>query len=462
VRWRLTLAFAVVMAVVLAATGLFVYRRQESNLDGAIDRALRARAVDVAALAQQTESGLRETRPGTTGRHAELAQLIDASGNVLDRTAGASDRPLLTASNVAAARRGQTVTTEVTFPHEDPVRLLAQSVHTQGQAMVVVVGQSLEERDHALSDLGHVLLVGGPAALLLASMAGYLLTGAALRPVEAMRRRAAAVSATDLDQRLPPAGGNDELGRLGRTLNEMLSRIHASVARERTFVSDASHEMRTPLAMLRTELELIARDRPTGPALQSAAGSAIEEIDRLTQLADDLLLLARADDHRLALRRRSESSAELLCQAADRVRRQAAAAGIQITVAASPGAHVDVDGAWIARALDNLLANALRHASSHVTLSARAEGAFVELHATDDGPGFPPDFLPHAWERFARADAARTEEGVGLGLAIVRNIAEAHGGVADAANRPSGGADVWIALPGAAAPASGAPALVSS
>jgi signal transduction histidine kinase len=451
----LTLAFVVVMAVVLTATGLFVYQRQESNLDGAIDRALRARADDVAALAQQSESGLREARPGASGRRAAVAQLIDASGNVLDRTPGVPERPLLTASNVAAARRGQPVTTEVTFADDEPVRLLAQSAQAQGQKLVVVVGQSLEERNNALSDLGGVLLIGGPAALLLASMAGYLLTGAALRPVEAMRRQAAAVSATDLDQRLPPAGGNDELGRLGRTLNEMLTRIQASVARERTFVSDASHEMRTPLAMLRTELELIARERPTGPALQSATGSAIEETDRLTRLADDLLLLARADDNQLALRRGSESAAELLRQAADRARGQAAAAGIQVTVVAPPDANVEVDRVWIAQALDNLLANALRYASSSVGLSARDEGTFVELHATDDGPGFPPDFLPHAWERFARADGGRTEEGVGLGLAIVRTIAEVHGGVARAANRPGGGADVWIALPqavGTAAP----------
>ncbi|MDX6661713.1 MAG: hypothetical protein QOJ55_2535 [Solirubrobacteraceae bacterium] len=444
-RWRLTLAFAFVMAVVLAATGLFVYQRQQSNLDGAIGRALRARADDVAALAQQSESGLREARPGASGRRAAVAQVIDASGRVLDHTPGVPGRPLLSASNIAAARRGQPVRTQVTFAGEEPVRLLAQSAQAQGQTMVVVVGQSLEERNHALSDLGGVLLVGGPAALLLASMAGYLLTGAALRPVEAMRRQAAAVSATDLDQRLPPAGGNDELGRLGRTLNEMLARIHASVARERTFVSDASHEMRTPLAMLRTELELIARERPTGHALQSATRSAIEETDRLTRLADDLLVLARADDHQLALRRNNASAAELLQSAANRAHRQAGA-GVRVTVDPPEDAHVDVDRDRIGQALDNLVANAVRHAHANVGLSARVEGTVVELHVTDDGPGFPPAFLPNAWERFARADVGRTEDGVGLGLAIVRDIARVHGGQAQAANRATGGADVWISL----------------
>jgi two-component system OmpR family sensor kinase len=412
VRWRLTLAFALVMAVVLAATGCFVHERQESALDGAIDGALRARADDVAALAQQSESGLREARPGASGRRPEVAQLIDGSGAVLDRSPGVSARPLVSPGDIAEARSGHAVIREITVAGDEPVRLLAEPVEAQGQHMVVVVGQSLEERDRALSDLAGVLLLGGPAALLLASLAGHLLTGAALRPVDAM-----------------------------------VERVRASVARERTFFSDASHELRSPLAMLRTELELMGRERPSGPALQTAVGSAVEETDRLTRLADDLLLLARADDHQLVLHRGDASAAELLHEAAGRARRHAAATGVEIIVDAPPDARVDVDRDRIAQALDNLVANALRHADATVALSARAEQRLVELHVSDDGPGFPPEFLPRAWERFARADAARTGDGVGLGLAIVRAIAAAHGGRADAANRTGGGADVWISVP---------------
>jgi two-component system OmpR family sensor kinase len=447
VRWRLTAAFAAVMAIVLAATGLFVYQRQATNLDGAINRALRARAADVSALAQQSDTGLSDARPsGGRANRAELAQLIDASGRVLDRTPGLSGRPLLTPAAITAARRGSTVVIDARLAGDQPVRLLAELVQAQDQKLVIVVGQSLQERNLALSDLRGVLLVGGPIALVLASLAGYRLTGAALRPVEMMRRQAAKISATDLDQRLP-AGGNDELGRLGQTLNEMLTRIHASVERERTLVSDASHELRTPLAVLRTELELIGRERPTGPALQTAISSAIEETDRLSQLADDLLLLARADDHQLTIDPSRLAATELLHQAADRARRQPNAANKQITIDAPHDAEILADQDRAAQAIDNLLTNALRHANTHVHLRARRNGAFVTLHVIDDGPGFPPDFLPHAWERFARADTARTEDGAGLGLAIVRTIAEAHNGQARATNSPTGGADVWITLP---------------
>jgi signal transduction histidine kinase len=452
VRLRLTLAFALVMAVVLACAGVFVQDRLQSNLDHGIDSALRSRAADVGALAQQSDSGLREAqRADRLGRKAQLAQILDAHGHIVDQTSGLPRRPLVAGTVLAQARRGPYTLLNTQLPNQGPVRLLATPVRAQGQRMLVVVGQSLQDRNRALDNLAGVLLVGGPAALLLACVAGYALTGASLRPVDAMRRRAAAISATDLDSRLPPAGGNDELGRLGHTLNEMLARIQASVARERTFVADASHELRSPLAMVRTELELIARDRPTGAQLQEAARSAIEETDRLSRLTDDLLLLTRADHGEAALRTGPQEAAALLARAAERGRRRASGAGPRIEVRDAGDATVLADGDRIAQALDNLVDNALRHATQRVELRAEVRGDRVELHVRDDGPGFPPDFLPHAWERFARADSGRTEGGTGLGLAIVRTVAELHGGETGARNRPEGGADVWISLPAGAA-----------
>ncbi len=444
VRWRLTLAFAVVIAVVLAATGLFIHGRLASNLDASIDRSLRSRAADVAALAQQSESGLSEAATeGGPGQHAPaLAQLVNASGRVMDRTAGLPAQPLLDARSLARARSGHRVMRETRL-RGGRVRLLAEPLRAQDQRLVVIVGQSLEDRARALDNLTGVLLIGGPAALLLALLAGYMLTGAALAPVEAMRHRAAEISADDLGRRLPAAGGDDELGRLGRTLNEMLERVDRAVARERTLVADASHELRSPLAMLRTELELLGRERPTGAALQRAVRSAIEETDRLSRLANDLLLLARADDRQLAVHPQPVPAVELMRAAVER------AGDPRVAIDAVGDATVLVDRARTGQALDNMLANARRYAHREILLMARPRDGSVELHVLDDGPGFPVEFLSRAWERFARADAGRTQDGAGLGLAIVRTIAELHGGSAGAANRAHGGADVWIELPAA-------------
>lgn len=438
------MAFALVMAILLAATGVFIRERLASNLDQATSRALRARAADVAALAQQSDSGLIDARgAGPSRQRVELAQLINASGRVIDHTPTVSSRPLINPAALRATRDGRQLMRDLRLANDQPVRLLAESIRAQGQTMTVIVGLSLEDRNRALSDLTGVLALGGPAALVLASIAGFLLTGGALRPVEAMRRRAAAISATNLAERLAPAGGNDEFGRLESTLNEMLARIEMSVARERTFVSDASHELRSPLAVLRTELELIARDRPRGPALQSAIGSAIEETDRLRRIADDLLTLARADDQQLTIEPSAVSAVHLLREAAGR----ATSSEVSITVNGDDRVRAHADANRIGQALDNLLANAIRHARRRVELSAVQQQTAIELHVTDDGAGFAADFLPHAWERFSRADAGRTEEGAGLGLSIVQTIAELHGGHAQAANRPAGGADVWITLP---------------
>jgi signal transduction histidine kinase len=404
VRWRLTLVFACVMAILLAATGIFVHHRLQSTLDSAVQASLRAHAADVAALAQQADSGLADAQLAGIGAPPQLAQIVDGADRVIDATTGLPRQPLVSPAALAEARRGGVVLRD-TVVTDEPVRLRAVAITAQDQRLVAVVGQSLEEHDRAIEDLTQVLLAGGPAALLLASLAGYALTGAALRPVEVMRQR------------------------------------------ERTFIADASHELRSPLTMLRTELELMARDEPSGAELQAATGSAIEETARLGRLADDLLLITRADSERLQLRTTRIAAATLVDQAVARARRRPTAAGIRITVGDVVDTPVLADPDRIGQALDNMLDNALRYAAHEIKLAAGRTGSSVEIHVRDDGDGFPPAFLPRAWERFSRADAARTDDGAGLGLAIIRTIAERHGGSADAANRPGGGADVWIRLP---------------
>jgi two-component system, OmpR family, sensor kinase len=447
IRLRLTLAFAVAMAVVLVAAGLFLYLRLGAALDRTIDRSLLGRADDVTALVRAAGSGLRQAPgPGLVEQEESFAQVLAPDGAVLDSTPGLRDRRLLSGPELARATRTIVLVDRPPFPDsDDPLRLLATPVQAEGGPVVVVVGTSTEERVEALESLLRQLLLGGPIVLAVASLLGYGLAAAALRPVESMRREAEAVSATAPGRRLTLPQGDDEIVRLGATLNTMLDRLEAALARERRFVSDASHELRTPLAALRTELELaLRRPRPPGE-LEAALRSAAEETERLSRLAEDLLVLVRADGGGLPVHRERLPAAQLLAGVRERYAAQATEAGREIEVEAD-GVELFADRLRAEQALGNLVDNALRYGHGEVQLAALRGNGGVELHVRDRGPGFPPEFLDLAFDRFTRADPSRHGPGAGLGLAIVEVIAHAHGGTAHAANRDTG-ADVWVELP---------------
>jgi two-component system OmpR family sensor kinase len=437
VRVRLTAAFALAMALVLAGTGLFLYLRLSSALDRTIDQGLRARAADVSALVQASDS-LGEQSEG-------LTQVLDASGAVVAASPGLA-RPLLTDAQVAGARSGAIMVERVPPRSDETARLLATPLDTARGTRIVIVGTSLEQRGDALENLVTALLIGGPLALLLASLAGYGLASAAFRPVESMRREAEAVSAAEPGRRLPLPPADDEIARLGETLNKMLARLEAALARERRFVSDASHELRTPLAALRAELELALRRERTREELEEALRSAMEETERLSNLAEDLLVLARSDDGRLPVHPAPLQASELLRAVRDRFAMRAAEAGRQLELEADESLHFSVDRVRAEQALGNMVENALRHGRGRVLLLAEQRNGRVELHVRDEGPGFPADFIEHAFEPFSRGDPARASAGAGLGLAIVDVIARAHGGTARASNTEDG-ADVWLQLP---------------
>jgi signal transduction histidine kinase len=227
----------------------------------------------------------------------------------------------------------------------------------------------------------------------------------------------------------------------------MLDRLDAAFARERAFVSDASHELRTPLAILRTELELALRGERGREELEAAVRSAAEETDRLSALAEDLLVIARADQGQLPIRAQHLHADDLLDRLTRRFATRSAGERRRLLAEPAPGIDFEGDPMRIEQALANMVENALRYGKGTIRLCAEREDGHVRLHVRDDGPGFPETFLPTAFERFTRADEARTGGGTGLGLAITAAIATAHGGSAHAANRSGGGADVWLELP---------------
>jgi two-component system, OmpR family, sensor kinase len=410
IRVRLSLAFAAAMALLLAALGTFLYLQLRSSLDEQLSARLQAQA-DAAAAGS------------LVAKEESVAQVLGRDGRVIR----GFDAPL-----APPATRERLTDRDVAGLEDNPYRLLV--VPAEG-GQTIVVGASLEDRDEALAGLLAAFLVGGPIALALSTLLGYLLAGALLRSVENMRRRAAEISTETTGQRLPLPHARDEIFRLGSTLNEMLARLEAGIARERRFVADASHELRTPLALLRTELEL-ARRRPRPPGeLRAALDSAAEEVDRLTRLAEDLLVLARVDEGQLPLRHEPIQVKDLLETVAGRFSEK-------IEVGATDGDSVVGDRLRLEQALGNLLDNARRHGAGTIRLEAELKEGRVELRVSDQGPGIPSELLPHAFDRFTRGDEARERGGTGLGLAIVAAVAKAHGGRAHAA-----GSTVTIELP---------------
>jgi two-component system, OmpR family, sensor kinase len=437
------------MAVLLVALGLFIHLRFKSQLDRTIDESLKTHADDVAVLLTQNRAALSTPETRALDDEESFAEVLTPGGRLVARSTNATHPPLFSQADLARAAMRPSYFDRHGVPlFEGPARMLVQPFDTKEGRRLVVVAASLDDRNVALDNLRTLLLIGGFAALLLASLAGYGMAAASLRPVEAMRRRAAAISAAEPDERLPVPPARDELARLGETLNEMLARLEAVLEKERTFVDDASHELRTPLALLRTELEVALKYEKSPEELRAAMSSVVEEVDRLVQLAADLLVLARSGKGRLDLKLQAIELPELLETVRERFDARAANAGRPLAIEPPPDAiKVEGDRLRLEQALTNLVDNAMRHGAGEIRLSARVNGDRVELHVRDDGPGFTPDFIDRAFERFSRADSARGSGGTGLGLAIVEAIARAHDGRARAANRPEGGADVWLDLP---------------
>lgn len=433
-RWRVTIVAIVVQAVLLAAFGAFVSIRLSRDLTAGIDASLSSRATQlVSAVGDEGTNNGRVSDssdvlvPGLAARES-LTQVISSSGAVIE-SAGASDADLrlLGADQVARAKRAALRVT-ATLPTLGPTRLLAIPT---GSGRVVVVGNSLSSVSEARSRLRALLGVGGFAALLLGGGASWWLAGRALRPIDRLGLAAASIGGDDLDRRVPVPPTGDEAARLAQTLNRLLERISTSVGKERAFLADASHELRTPVAVLRAELEVALRSPSTPPSARLVLESMNEEAGRLSRLTDDLLVLARADAGRLELVGRASDLATPTERAVRLLGPLAEGKGVLLETRLTPApARIDADR--IAQVALNLLDNAIRHtpAGGAVHLETGLENGDAFLSVSDQGPGIADDLAPRIFERFSRGDSARGREsgGTGLGLSIALVIARAHSG----------------------------------
>lgn len=465
VRSRATLGATLVVAVALVAAGTAVLLSLRSNLIGeAGTQAERSARAVVSELAARTPYGELSGLDGDDGP----VQIVDEDGKLvaaseeLERITGTATTEVKPQPSTPAedddddGESGDSdddsgeslapgeIAGETTFSNGSAVidgdaedyRFAAVEVETPDHGRLTVhAGAPLAAEHGAVRTALTVMLIGFPLLLAVVAAVTWLVTGRALRPVEGIRSEMAAITASeDLARRVPEPATHDEIARLARTTNETLAALEASVERQRRFVADASHELRSPIASLRTQLEVAAAH----PELLDLDG-AVEDTVRLQHLAADLLLLARLD----AGERPADARVDLSALA-----REEAAGRTGVTVDAEP---VEVTGSrgQLARVLANLLDNGRRHARERVTVTVRREGDWAVLGVADDGEGVAEADRERIFERFVRLDAARSRDdgGAGLGLAIARDVAVRHGGTLTASAAPAGGALFELRLP---------------
>ena len=449
VRVRTTLAATLIVAVALSVGSAILVNRFRQSLDNNRRNAAVARAADIASLAS---SGRLPSVLGLSNQDASFAQVIDQKGTVIAASAdiageGALGRP-------ATAPGGAVVTKFAQSPVEGSERsmLVSLPAGTAAQPLTVFTGYSLVSSDFAVRDVKLGLLIGLPILLVVVGGTAWLIVGRALRPIDAIRAEASQITTMDLHRRLPEPASRDEVARLARTMNSMLDRLEQSMEREKAFTADASHELRSPLASLRAQLEIGLAGGDATDWSATATDALVEEA-RIEHLVRDLLLLARLDRHN-----RGPSKPDALLEAipvidlADIVAADLAARpnrpGITLTGHIDERVPVAMVPELARRLVANLVDNAQRHAASQVTITVGRAGVSAELVVRDDGPGVAAADRERIFERFTRLDVARSSDdgGAGLGLAIVKDIVDRHGGRVGFTDSPEG-ARVLVQLP---------------
>lgn len=458
IRWRLTLWYVALLALALAIFSGGFYLGLRYLLYDAIDTTLRSQATLVHS-AVTLEDGVPRLAVGQVldpENDEQFVRLYDATGRMLvDSTAFQDDDRPPNPAGVAAALTGH-VDLRWVADDDDHLRILSQPLRREGTILgVVEVGMESD----AVETLGFALrmiAIAAPLVLLFAAGGGAWLARRALAPIDRITRTAAGIGERDLTRRITLDLPDDEVGRLARTFNAMLDRIEDAFTRQRRFTADAAHELRTPLALIQSQLELaLAQPRdPDGDAATLEALAA--DVARLSRLSGALLALARSDARGLHLVPEEVDLAGLLDLVAEQYAPQAEQAGVRLALDTQPTPLV-ADQDLLLQVLVNLLDNAQRHAppGSTITLGCRADAAWATFWVADEGAGIPPEHLPRVFERFYRADPSRADGGIGLGLSICKAIVEAHGGTIALSSSPGSGTTATVRLPRSPAPGEG-------
>jgi signal transduction histidine kinase len=431
---RTTLAATIVVAAAFAIGGALASASFRSSLIGELRAAAIARASDIASLAR---SGHLPPVLGLPGQEASFAQVVGPSKRVVAASANIGGEPAIGPLVRPRSRVSSHVVNGQLIGQDGQYELVALPVFSGTKALTVYAGYSLATAELAIRDLEVVLIAGLPIALTVVAGTTWAIVGWALRPVDAMRERVAEITTQDLHQRVPEPQGRDELSRLAQTMNSMLDRLEAGVERQRSFVADASHELRSPLNSLRAQLEIgLARGAATD--WLSVAGNALAEEARLERLVTDLLLLARLDSAPPS--RKPAAFVDLTEVVRSELAKRCEGSRVSFTDSSKGPVLVALEPELARRVVANLLDNAERHARSQVSVCAATDGDRSELIVADDGPGIAPENRERVFERFTRLDTARSsdEGGAGLGLAILRDIVVGHGGTVTFVDAPIG------------------------
>ncbi|MQA78787.1 MAG: HAMP domain-containing protein [Streptosporangiales bacterium] len=438
-RARLVVGFACGASAAVVLCLVLLYVLLDRQLGAALDAGLANRATDLTATAN--------TGDLTVIRRDALAQLYAPDGSIVASSTSLSGSRLLDTGQVRAVDGRTFLTRRLTLgpgQQAEPVRLLSQRLPA---GRVLSVAASAEPIEAARGRLLVVLLLAAPLLVGTLSVAGWLVVRAALRPVDALTREAAAISSFDGRRRLPAIPGDDEIARLARTLDDMFTRLDVAFTRERAFVDDASHELRTPIAVLRGEIELALTAADDREEVERSLRAALGQANRLADVADDLLLLARAQAGAVMVDRQPVDIHDVLATEATALER---VLGLRIDVTGD-AAVVDGDADRLNQVLANVTGNSAAAGAAQVQVRVTRGRDTVTIEIADDGPGFPPSLMSSAFERFVRDDAGPARHtGAGLGLAIVRALVAAHDGAAHVRNgEPLGGAVVTLTLPAA-------------